>query len=539
MRETKMSEPQGNHMWEHAVVVGAGMSGLLVGRVLAGYFGRVTIVERDALSMGEHDGSVGRKGVPQGRHLHSLATGGGQILERYFPGLDAELAAAGCPALDQAWDAVTDLPAGRLPRFRSGIVMRAVSRTLLEERLRRRLMKEPKVRFLMGHQVIGLVPGAGGSVVGARIRKRDGGSSADDILAADLVVDASGQSSRAPRWLEELGYHAPEEEVVDARLGYATRWFRVPGNFSEDWKSIAVLPGWPDNPRGGTLRQIEGEMWTAVLIGLGGDYPPTDGKAFLNFARTLPSPAIYDAIKNAEPISHVYGYRRTANRHRRYDRVRLPGNFLVTGDAACVLNPSYGSGMTAAALSAEALDWCLRKQSRRGTGDDLTGLGRRFQERQARVVAPCWTLTANSDRQWLAAGVEDLRPARRLLNYVSEEVLALAVEREDVTLTLLEVKNLLKPPSALLRPGILLPATRRTALSLLVPHYMVRKEPHVHEPKGDKPVHAGLPESRVRALLHSQRIPARGTTYRTRMLVFLVIALILWLQILLLLGGIL
>jgi hypothetical protein len=68
---------------------------------------------------------------------------------------------------------------------------------------------------------------------------------------------------------------------------------------------------------------------------------------------------------------------------------------------------------------------------------------------------------------------------------------------------------------------------------------MVRKEPHVHEPKGDKPVHAGLPESRVRALFHSQRIPARGTTYRTRMLVFLVIALILWLQILLLLGGIL
>src|SRR3954454_13060931 len=237
MKDATTSNFDGAHRWEHAVVVGAGMGGLLVGRVLAGYFGRVTIVERDVLSPDAHDDTASRKGVPQGRHLHSLATRGGEILERYFPGLDAELASAGCPALDQAWDAVTDLPAGRLPRFRSGIMMRAASRSLLEKRIRHRLLKEPKVRFLVGREVVGLVPGAGGRVVGVRIRKRDAwrrGSSPEDTLAADLVVDASGQSSRASRWLEKLGYHAPEEEVVDARLGYATRWFKVPENFSED-----------------------------------------------------------------------------------------------------------------------------------------------------------------------------------------------------------------------------------------------------------------------------------------------------------------
>lgn len=90
------------------------MSGLLAGRVLAGYFNRVTLVERDILS--SHD-LTGRQGVPQGRHLHSLATRGAEILEEYFPGLDAELAAAGCPLLDQTYDAITDTPAGRLPRF--------------------------------------------------------------------------------------------------------------------------------------------------------------------------------------------------------------------------------------------------------------------------------------------------------------------------------------------------------------------------------------------------------------------------------------
>jgi hypothetical protein len=120
-------------------------------------------------------------------------------------------------------------------------------------------------------------------------------------LSADLVVDASGAGSRAPRWLEEIGYEAPEETVVDARLGYATRWYRVPEGFSGDWTGVAVLPGWPETTRGGTLRRVEGGLWTAVLIGTGGDYPPTDPEEFVAFAASLHSPAIHDAIKEPSP----------------------------------------------------------------------------------------------------------------------------------------------------------------------------------------------------------------------------------------------
>jgi flavin-dependent dehydrogenase len=241
-------------------------------------------------------------------------------------------------------------------------------------------------------------------------------------------------------------------------------------------------------------------VWTAVLIGLGGDYPPTEEEAFLEFARTLPSPAIYDAIKSAEPVSPVYGYRRTANRRRRYDRARLPENFLAAGDAACVLNPSYGSGMTASALSAETLDECLselRGQRRRGPekpGNGLAGLGRRFHERQAAAIEPCWTLTANSDRQWSVTSPKDLSFSRRLLHRISDEVMALAVERESVALTLLEVKNLLKPPSALLRPSILLPALGRTALYLVRKH----KKPRSLAPEANRTVPTDFAISRER-----------------------------------------
>ncbi len=464
----------------HAVVVGAGMGGLLAGRVLARHFERVTILERDALPPQGSEGAR-RKGVPQGRHLHSLATRGGEILERFFPGLDAELAAAGCPELDQAADAITDLPSGRLPRFRSGITMRAASRYGLEERVRRRVEAEPSVCFLPGREVVGLVTGGDGAVSGVRTRLRGGSSGGPvEVVEADLVVDASGQGSRAPRWLAELGYDAPEEEVVDTRLGCATRWYRVPEGCSGDWKGVSILPGWSHSPRGGTMRRVEGGFWTVVLVGIGGDYPPTDEDEFVEFARSLHSPAIHDAIKDAEPVSPVYGYRRTANR-RRYDRARLPENFLVLGDAACVLNPSYdGSGMTAAALSAEALDGCLRELADGSAG--LKGLGRRFHKRGVRAVAPCWTLTANSDRQWTSAGVDGLGLARRILHRVSEEVMGLAVEREDVARALLETKNLLKPPSALLKPGILFPALWRAAF---VPRHKPVRVPNDRKEGGE------------------------------------------------------
>ena len=331
--------------------------------------------------------------------------------------------------------------------------MRAASRAIIERRVRARLEADPRIGFLPDREVVGLIPGLGNTVSGIKTRSRSDGST--ENVPADLVVDASGAGSKAPRWLEERGYRAPEETVVDARLGYATRWYHVPEDFGGDWTGVAVLPGWPESTRGGTLRRVEGSLWTAVLIGTGGDYPPTDPGAFIEFAASLHSPAIHDAIKDAEPASPVYGYRRTANRLRHYEKTRLPENFLVAGDAACVLNPSYGQGMTAAALSALAL--------RESLNDGTTGLSRRFQRRQRKAVAPCWTATTSSDAQWAARGVEDLGRVRRVLYRISEGVMELAVEREDVARTLLRVKNLISPPAALLRPGILLPALARTA----------------------------------------------------------------------------
>jgi 2-polyprenyl-6-methoxyphenol hydroxylase-like FAD-dependent oxidoreductase len=72
-----------------AVVLGAGMAGLLAARVLAEAYRRVTVVERDPLPQIP----ANRKGVPQGRHAHLLVPQGAQILDELFPGLLGDLVA--------------------------------------------------------------------------------------------------------------------------------------------------------------------------------------------------------------------------------------------------------------------------------------------------------------------------------------------------------------------------------------------------------------------------------------------------------------
>ena len=74
---------QTSRLGERAIVLGASMSGLLAARVLADFFGTVTVVERDELP----DDPTNRRGVPQGRHVHALLPRGAQILDELFPGI--------------------------------------------------------------------------------------------------------------------------------------------------------------------------------------------------------------------------------------------------------------------------------------------------------------------------------------------------------------------------------------------------------------------------------------------------------------------
>lgn len=450
----------------HAVVIGGSMAGLFNARVLADRFERVTLIERDRFP----EGPEFRKGVPQARHLHVFMLGGRRIAERLFPGIEEDLISSGAQPVDMAEDAAWLTPTGPAPRFRSGVSLLTSTRNMLEWIFRKRVAALPNIRFLERTDVTGPLPAPDGTkVAGVNIRSREGrnGAEPEEPLPADLVVDASGRNSGVSRWLETLGYSPPEETHINAHPGYATRLFERPEDAGRDWKVMYVQAAPPERNRAGAIFEIENGRWICSLMGLGGDYPPTDEAGFMEFARSLRTPVLYEAIKDATPASPIHGYREVENKSRHYERLaRQPDNFLVTGDAACAFNPVYGQGMTTAALGAQTLEGCLRNSR----DDDFTGLSRRFQKKLAKVNAGPWLLATGEDYRVRETDGGKATLSVILTHRYMDRVLELSLSDLAVRQTFLEVFGMLKPPTALFGPAIATKVLRRALNRRKKPH---------------------------------------------------------------------
>ncbi len=432
-----------------AIVIGGSMAGLLAARVLTNHFERVTVIERDELP----DAPDMRNGVPQGRHIHALLARGQELLEEYFPGLSDELTQAGSPRFTWCKDTCYYTAAGWMKRFDSGIVTNVITRPDLEWRVRRRIQANPKVTFMTGYDVRKLVANADNrTVTGVEIEKR--GEKNLETLHADLVVDASGRGSKAPEWLTALGYDTPPETQVNAYIGYSTRIYEKPANFNDSWRVLFVV-GRPMEgiKRGAGLFDIGNNQWMVTLGGMNKDYPPTDEAEFLEYAKTIASSTVYDAIKNAKPVSPIYGYRITGSRLRHFEKLaRQPEHFIALGDAVCAFNPLYGQGMTTAALGAKALDEMLGQWGKQHT--DLTGFAAGYQKRLAKVVQNAWVIATGEDLRY--DGTEGDRPgaAARLVQVYIDAYLRVAQNDEKLTLAFIEVNNLTAPPTSLFAPHL-------------------------------------------------------------------------------------
>ena len=434
----------------HAVVLGGSLAGLLTARILSDHFEHVTLIERDAYL----DTTETRRGIPQANHVHGLLARGREILEELFPGLQDELVAAGAPLLDIANEFAWFTPKGWGVRFPSDLMILAFTRPLLDLHVRRRLSTNTKVEILDNTDVVRLLPDSkGNQLAGVLICPRV--SEADRRVAtelrADLVVDTTGRASRAPRWLEDIGYEAPEEIVIDAHLAYASRLYRIPENFNPGWQCAYVQPAPPKIKRGAILFKVEDHRWLLTLIGRAGDQPPSDEHGFLEFARSLQVSIIYDAISIAEPVSPIKTHRATQNRLRRYERAKsMPDNFLLLGDSVCAFNPVYGQGMTTAALGVMELNKCLSQQN-----GNFAGLSRRFQKRIAKINEAPWLLATGEDYRYPETVGGSPSLMTRFMHRYMDQVVLLATKSVAVRKVLLQAFNMLTRPTALFHPRVL------------------------------------------------------------------------------------
>jgi 2-polyprenyl-6-methoxyphenol hydroxylase-like FAD-dependent oxidoreductase len=439
------------------LVIGAGVTGLFAAAVLAP-FADVTVVERDFLP----DGPAPRRGVPQARHAHLVWSGGVRAFEELLPGLVDELVASGARLVHIMGDMVSRAPNEIwFRRFTATHHRNLVcSRDLLDSVIRERVLADARVT-LRSSTTVAALEGDGGRVTGVR----------DDqgrVLTADLVVDASGRGSRAPRWLTGLGLPQVTEREVNAGVAYATRLYRAPGTTADTGFPLVNVQANPAKApgRGGVVVPIEDGRWIVTLAGTRGGEPTGDPDAFVDFALGLDDPVIGELIKDATPLSDVMTTRATANRRRYYEKApRWPDGFTVLGDAVAGYNPVYGHGITVAAQSALAVRDVLRT-----TPLTAPGTARRLQRAAARPVAAAWDLAVGQDAFYPGAADTPPTALERLLARFVDRAVATGARSPRALGALLDVMSLEKP------------ATRLFSADMLVPMLFGPKKPHLQGP---------------------------------------------------------
>jgi flavin-dependent dehydrogenase len=428
-----------------AIVLGGSMAGLLAARVLAESFDEVLIVDRDELA----GVTTARRGVPQGRHVHGLLARGQQILEELFPSFTSGAMAAGIPTGDLG-ELRWFFGGNRLLPATTGLICVSATRPVLEHHVRARVSALPNVTLVERTDIMGITATRDASrVTGAQIHRH--GAASPEVLEADLVIDATGRASRTPVWLDELGYGRPEEVRVKINISYTTRTYRLADESILNG-DLSINPvATPAAPRGAFFSRIEDGKCALSLTGVLGDSAPTDPAGFLEYTKSLPIPDVYDVVRDAEPLSDAVIFRYPASVRRRYERLsRFPKGFLVLGDAACSFNPAYGQGMTVAAI--EAL--VLRDHLTRGVPEAAT-----FHRDIAKVIDGPWDMSVGGDLGY--PEVEGPRPLMvKIINGYMAKLQAAATRDPEVTRKFMRVAGMVDPPTAILRPGMMLRVLR-------------------------------------------------------------------------------
>ena len=418
---------------QRIVIIGASTTGLFAAAAAAGGDRAVTILERDDLPADP----VARPGVPQGRQPHVFLHRGLLAAEPLLPGFRGDLLEAGAVPFhtaELAWLSGQ----GWESRTSKSFEVLSTTRPLLEAVLRRRVVGLTGVQVVAGSHVVSVASAGSGWTVTTADGAEHG---------ADLVVDASGRNSRLPTWLADAVPGDVRTTEIDARIGYATRWYR--GDPPDGGIPGVLIAATPAAPTGGLAISVEAGHWLIGAVGVGDGRPTRDPAEFENFLAGLRDPALARIAERLEPVSDVVIHRQTGNRRRHYEeRDDLADGLVVMGDALCAFNPVYGQGIAVGA--SEALQ--LRTAIDAGMQPGAT---RRLLRQFATVTALPWAIATANDLQFATCAQSPTRLGVLQSNW-ARQLERLAVHGNDrAAFARSSVYHLMAPPRRLLHPALI------------------------------------------------------------------------------------
>ena len=262
-------------------------------------------------------------------------------------------------------------------------------RSTLEWALATAADEHPSVEVRRGAVIAGLTADTQGAVPHVTGVRMDDG----DIVAADLVIDATGRRSPTPGWLEDIGARAPHEVTEDSGFAYYGRYFQshdgstpaIMGPLLTPFESISLLTLPADN---GT--------WSVTLYGLSEDKPVRRFRDEDVFRRVVKEMPLHAHWLDGEPIGDMCSMVGPVDRERSYvvDGSPCATGVLTVADAAACTNPSLGRGMSLGLIHVEILRETIAAHI-----DDPHALAMTFHERTKAELQPYHDATTKIDRR--------------------------------------------------------------------------------------------------------------------------------------------
>lgn len=350
-------------MTHDIAIVGSGICGMCTAMSLARNGHRITIFERDeSPPPGNADDAFfrwDRKGAAQFRHPHAFLGLMCNLIADHYPELLEEFYAAGARRVGFA-----DMLGPALRRNYTPLAgddklwVLLCRRATMETVMRRYVTALPGVTITNPCTVTGLVSETRDGMVDV------GGLTVDYAghekrHLADIVIDASGRTTRFPRWLQSLGFEVTEEKD-DAEIVYYTRHYRLRDGETEPPRGERAGAGDLGYLKFGVFPGDNGHFAIIVCLPVAEEQlkkAVRDGEQFDRICLNIPGLAPWLVNDRAQATTEPFGIGDIQSVWRRFVRNGAPlaRNFFAVGDAALRTNPLYGRGCSTGILHANIL----------------------------------------------------------------------------------------------------------------------------------------------------------------------------------------